>query len=1042
MKKIFTKGNLKTAFLFIFLAFCYIPFSLRSGTPQPGKAPWVAKQLNNELKEQRNRTSKHFKKSDGSISAFIAPVSLHYKAANQWQDIVTDIAANTGNNNSTHPYAAEKNSVKTYFPSNPFSNYILMSAAEGSFKEKVSQICFMDAANNMISALPLSSGVSNVVDGNTITYSGFYPGLSLVYSLRNDSRKFDLLINSPSFLSAIPAGAHHLAVIEEFVSDNMASVTKKESGIFVSINNTDVLMFSQPLAFDQNTTNDTHVEGTITAKVINSGYSLQSNFPVSWIQSSQRVFPIHLDPTINYYPTNATNWTGYTTSTTKTSGFLRMLDATVASYAKFNIPSIPGGATFQTANYWGNYYTSSLGLKTVNIRNLAAVDPVTTAAGALFTQATTGPSYNNNYSFGTAAYGWNMGALGGTAITDISNSLSQGWFGLGFSWVSGNTVYEYQYGINGTSAQICYLEVIYTLPPCSGQPTANSVVSPNYAVCNSANVPLSLLNTYTVSGINYQWQSSTSTPVGPWTPIPNATLTTFVTPTTNINIYYSVQITCSTGGTLDATSGYVQIESTITNTAPYFEGFEGINNLNQLPNCSWSSSGGNSQTYTATTTGNRVARTGSKFGAFAAGTATNYFYTNGIQLNAGVTYSASMWYLTEATGLINFTDLSMFIGSTQTTVNALPVASTNGPAAASSYQQLSNTFTVTSSGLYYLAIRGTSNGGSYYLSFDDISITIPCALNSPTVAVSGPTTACAGNTITLTASGANSYTWNTGNTTAVLNSVPSAITSGYTVTATNTLSGCSASVVKPLVVRTSPQISIFTPNPDNSVCPGNSISLYALPSTNNYIWSTTGTPGANTSISPTATAVYSVSGTNIFSCTATQTIEITVETSPVITVSSTKGNLMCVGETVLLSANGADTYVWTSNSNYVIGSSVYITPPAGQITYVVAGTELLTGCTSTASISHNVQACTGLNTLSATGGISVYPNPNNGMFTIASNNGDVKTIQVTDVTGRVLLSEVSSDEAVNLSINGFADGVYYVKVQSAGKADVIKIVKQ
>src|SRR5207253_453158 len=99
-------------------------------------------------------------------------------------------------------------------------------------------------------------------------------------------------------------------------------------------------------------------------------------------------------------------------------------------------------------------------------------------------------------------------------------------------------------------------------------------------------------------------------------------------------------------------------------------------------------------------------------------------------LNPGITYSASLWYQTDFTGAMNWTDLSILIGTSQSSTGLVPVASTNGPAVSVIYKQLSNTFTVASPGLYYTAVRATASAGpALYLSWDDLKISIPCTTN-------------------------------------------------------------------------------------------------------------------------------------------------------------------------------------------------------------------------------------------------------------------------------------------------------------------------
>src|SRR5690606_21902209 len=125
-----------------------------------------------------------------------------YLDENNWEEIDNRIGANTGNNSLTHPYACERNSVKTYFPLDPFKDHIIMNTNEGTFREKVVAIRFLDAAGNVLSDLPLTASINTKAEGNKISYSGFDPELSLEYTLGNDSRKFDIVIQSSGFLSS------------------------------------------------------------------------------------------------------------------------------------------------------------------------------------------------------------------------------------------------------------------------------------------------------------------------------------------------------------------------------------------------------------------------------------------------------------------------------------------------------------------------------------------------------------------------------------------------------------------------------------------------------------------------------------------------------------------------------------------------------------------------------------------------------------------------------------------------------------------------
>lgn len=77
--------------------------------------------------------------------------------------------------------------------------------------------------------------------------------------------------------------------------------------------------------------------------------------------------------------------------------------------------------------------------------------------------------------------------------------------------------------------------------------------------------------------------------------------------------------------------------------------------------------------------------------------------------------------------------------------------------------------------------------------------------------------------------------------------------------------------------------------------------------------------------------------------------------------------------------------------------------------------------------------------------ISLYPNPNNGIFTLKTNNvfSGVITMNVTDVMGRSLLKknfEKPDSEIVDLST--FNNGIYFVQITSGDFTEVKKVIKK
>lgn len=74
--------------------------------------------------------------------------------------------------------------------------------------------------------------------------------------------------------------------------------------------------------------------------------------------------------------------------------------------------------------------------------------------------------------------------------------------------------------------------------------------------------------------------------------------------------------------------------------------------------------------------------------------------------------------------------------------------------------------------------------------------------------------------------------------------------------------------------------------------------------------------------------------------------------------------------------------------------------------------------------------------------INLHPNPANDIVTITSKN-DFSKIELLNVTGQVLLSETVNDKTRQINLNGFSEGIYFVKVVYANGMSVTKkVVKQ
>jgi hypothetical protein len=370
----------------------------------------------------------------------------------------------------------------------------------------------------------------------------------------------------------------------------------------------------------------------------------------------------------------------------------------------------------------------------------------------------------------------------------------------------------------------------------------------------------------------------------------------------------------------------------------------------------------------------------------------------------------------------------------------------------------------------------------------------------PSLSVSGGTAVCSGQNTTLTASGANTYTWNNGPITSSI-AVSPPVNTTYTVNGTNTVTGCSGSTVASVIVNPTPSLAI---NGGNAVCSGNSATLTAS-GANTYSWSN-GSLTSSTAVSPSVSTTYSVIGTNSAGCTGMATVMVNVGTTPTVSISGNAA--VCQGQTVNLIASGANSYLWNNGSfsagiivspsvttGYTAtgigqggctgtaavivtvnplpvvqvsgpgtvcigspatlvasGASSYtwsfgpnsnsvVVSPSVTTTYSVAGTSGA-GCTgNTSTVSVAVVFCTGLHNNHAGSQIRVYPNPVSSVLGIESDE-IVSEIKIYDLTGRRVYNAKAGELNMKLNVADLSPGVYFLKMNTGTGEKVFRIIKE
>ena len=177
--------------------------------------------------------------------------------------------------------------------------------------------------------------------------------------------------------------------------------------------------------------------------------------------------------------------------------------------------------------------------------------------------------------------------------------------------------------------------------------------------------------------------------------------------------------------------------------------------------------------------------------------------------------------------------------------------------------------------------------------------------DAPTITINDDIFIMIGSSATLTANGGSTYSWNTGEITSEIIVNPS-VTTTYSVTGFSE-DGCQS--IEEVTVNVVEEL-VANAGEDVSICLGESVDLNATGGIS-YTWNT-GETGATPTFTPTENTIYTVTVTDGFGNSDTDDITITV--NPIPTANAGEDQVLCQGESTVLSAEGGDTYLWSTGA--------------------------------------------------------------------------------------------------------------------------------
>ncbi len=75
-------------------------------------------------------------------------------------------------------------------------------------------------------------------------------------------------------------------------------------------------------------------------------------------------------------------------------------------------------------------------------------------------------------------------------------------------------------------------------------------------------------------------------------------------------------------------------------------------------------------------------------------------------------------------------------------------------------------------------------------------------------------------------------------------------------------------------------------------------------------------------------------------------------------------------------------------------------------------------------------------------GISIYPNPTNGIVNFDFTNNNIQQIKISDLTGKTIIEKVNIQQNEMIDLSNFESGIYIIKIQTDNEIFTTKIVKE
>ena len=219
---------------------------------------------------------------------------------------------------------------------------------------------------------------------------------------------------------------------------------------------------------------------------------------------------------------------------------------------------------------------------------------------------------------------------------------------------------------------------------------------------------------------------------------------------------------------------------------------------------------------------------------------------------------------------------------------------------------------------------------------------------------------------------------------------------------------------------------------DVVICGEGSVELDAGNEGAAYLWSTGETSQTVTIAEAAGSGMKTVwvEITNNNGCSNTDTVEIDFAALPVVELGNDTSFCAQDGSSITLDAgNEGDTYLWSTGDTDRTLTVDTLTLGYGTHELSVDVTDEK-GCVGTDQVTVELKNCTGIGENNPNVSVEVYPNPNNGNFTVELNSlhADRVNIKIVSITGAVVFEQkevtINGNFKKTFNLKGYSKGVY------------------